>query len=65
MERYIEVLWSDYLEYIESIYKDRLPYPLKSYFTTIRNLIIFDLKKELDPYLKILIISMFESLFVG
>ncbi len=63
MERYIEVLWNDYLEHIETVYKDRLTFPLKSYFTTISNLIIFDLKKELDPDVKELIILMFDAIY--
>ncbi len=63
MEQAVDKTWSNYLDWFDVMYKPLLSRPVRSHFTTIGNLIIFELNNDLNPLLKQLLTVVFEGMY--
>ena len=58
-----EQVWEDSLTILQRVYDFTLKEPIESYFYKINNVLIFDLKKELRPDIKKIVLTVFDSIF--
>jgi len=58
-----EQVWEDSLTILQRVYEFTLRGSIESYFYKINNVLIFDLKKELRPDIKKIVLTVFDSIF--